>query len=162
MELPEDSMSWALIILILIVTVSISLFVQQSRNGDIAETAKKNVQTPQTQHSGAVAYRLRGTPSNLEQHELKALVKRVLVLEDDITIVVNSLADDPSRHGEKIATLEFSKTPGRLSKQANNAEWKFSIYDNRLNDRKITLLFDTHFRGLTPLHSRSDAECTIE
>ncbi|KAL7917793.1 hypothetical protein ACQKWADRAFT_273841 [Trichoderma austrokoningii] len=111
----------------------------------------------------SMAYRLRGVPSKLEQHDVKELVKKVLALEDDITVDVNSLADDPSRHGEKIATLEFSKIPASLSKQAGNEEWEFLACDSQWNDcGKTTLLFDTHFRGLTPLHSKSDADCTID
>lgn len=169
MELLEDSMSWVSTILILIATISILLISQHLRNGDITETAKMNVQTPKVQVSArdvtikSVAYRLRGVPSELEPNDVKDLVKIVLALEDDIAVDVNSLADDPSRHGEKIATLEFSKTPRSFSKQTGNAEWRFSTKDNQWNDRgKITLLFDTHFRGLTSLHSKSDVECTIE
>lgn len=169
MELPKDSMLWGFTVLIIIATISILYLIQSFRNKDIIETTAANVQKPKAQLSvwnattKAVAYRLRGVPSELEQEDVKDLVKRALVLEDDITVDVNSLADNPSRYGEKIATLEFSKTPGSLSKHSDNAEWKFSIYGNQLNHRgKINLLFDAHFRGLTSLHSRSDAECTIE
>lgn len=166
MELLEDSMPWISAILMLMATIFFPLLIQYFRNGDIAKT---NVQTLKAQVSApgattnSVTYRLRGVPSRLEQHDVKELVKKALALEDDITVNINSLADDPSRYGDKIATIDFSKTPGSLSKQTDNAEWKFSTYDHQSNGRrKITLLFDTHFRGLTPLHSSSDTECTIE
>ncbi|UKZ68508.1 uncharacterized protein TrAtP1_009539 [Trichoderma atroviride] len=166
MEVLGDSMSWISIILMLIATISIPLLIQHFRNGDIAKT---NVQTTKPRVSPldatprSVVYRLRGIPSRLEQHDVKKLVKEALPLEDDITVHIDSLADDPSRHGEKIASLEFSRIPRSLSKQPNQTEWRFSTNENQWNDRgKITLFFDTHFRGLTPLHSRSDAECTID
>lgn len=169
MELRGDFMSWAFTILMLIASISIPLFIQYLRNGEITETVKTSAQATKAQLSVRdattrfVTYRLRGIPSKFTQHDVKELINRVLALEQDITVDVNSLADDPSRHGEKVATLEFSKTPGSLSKEAGNAEWKFLTYDNQCNDHaKITLVFDTHFRGLTPLHSRSDSDCTIE
>lgn len=166
MEVPGDSMSWISTILLLISTISIPLLIQYFRNGEVAKT---NFQTPKARVSApdattrSVTYRLRGIPSKVEWHDVKELVKKVLALEDDNTVNINSFADDPSRHGEKVATLDFSKTPGSLSKPTDNAEWKYSTYDHELNDRgKITLFFDTHFRGLTPLHSSTDDECTIE
>lgn len=166
MEVPGDFVLWISTILLLISTISIPLLIQHFRNGEVA---KRNVQTPKTQALAAIAttksvtYRLRGVPLKVERHGVKELVKKVLALEDDITVNIDSFADDPSRNGEKVATLDFSKTPGSLSQPADNAEWKYSTYDHELNDRgKITLLFDTHFRGLTPLHSSNDADCTIE
>ncbi|KAK1237949.1 hypothetical protein MKX08_002528 [Trichoderma sp. CBMAI-0020] len=166
MELLEDSMSWISAVLMLIATVTLPLLIQYFRNADIAKT---NVQTSKAQvpapgaTANSVTYRLRGVPSKVERHDVKELVKKVLALEDDITVNINSLADDPSRHGEKVATLDFSKTPVSLSKPTDNAEWKFLTYDHESNDYgKITLLFDTHFRGLTPLHSSSDVDCTID
>lgn len=166
MELLEDFMLWIPTILMLIATGSIPLLIQYFRYGEVA---KKNVQIPKAQVSApgpttkSVTYRLRGIPSKVERHDVKELVEKVLALENEITVDINSLADDPSRHGEKVATLGFSKTPGSLSNPTNNAEWRYSTYDHQSNDRgKITLLFDTHFRGLTPLHSSNDADCTIE
>lgn len=142
---------------------------QVSRNSDDAETASTNVQTPEVQSSArdattkSLAYRLRGIPSNIEQHGVEELVRRVLELGHDIAVDVNSLADDPSRPGRKIATLEFSKIPDRLSEYTDNWEWQFSLFGNQQNDReRSALVFDTHFKGLTPLHSRSDAECDVE
>lgn len=151
MELPEDSL------------------LQTSRNGDVAETASSIVRTPEAQSSArdattkTLAYRLRGIPSNAEQCGVEELVRGVLELGDDIAVEVNSLADDPSRPGIKVATLEFSKTPKHLSEYTDSSEWKFSIPNSQKHDREKTILvFDTHFMGLTPLHSRSDAECSIE
>lgn len=166
MELPGNTILWAFTVLILIATISIPFLAQIFREGGIPETATTKVRIPKAQISAqnkAVAYRLRGVPSKLEEQDVRELVKKALVLENDIIVHINSLADDPSRHGEKIATLEFSKTPRSLSKETGNAEWKFSVHDSQWNDRgKISLLFDTHFRGLTSLHTSSDAECTID
>ncbi|KAL7895102.1 hypothetical protein HDV64DRAFT_287730 [Trichoderma sp. TUCIM 5745] len=166
MELLGDTMLWISTVLILIATISIPLLIQYFRSGDIvkanAQTLNPQVSTPDAT-TKFVTYRLRGIPSKLEQHDVKELVKQVLALEDNIIVDVNSLANDPSRHGEKVATLDFSKTPVSLSKQTDSAEWKFSTYDHQSNGHgKITLLFDSHFRGLTPLHSSNDAECTID
>ncbi|KAF3065389.1 Ankyrin repeat domain-containing protein 50 [Trichoderma lentiforme] len=135
---------------------------QASRNADVAETASTNVRITESQLSGrdattqALAYRLRGVPYN---RDIKELVKRALMFGDDIRFKVMSVADDPSRYGMRIATLEFSNTPGSLSQQTDNSEWTFSI---SVNGENITLFFDTHFRGLTPLHSSSDHECIID
>ncbi|KAL7937552.1 hypothetical protein V8C35DRAFT_183222 [Trichoderma chlorosporum] len=148
MELPGNTILWAFTVLILIATISISLLVQKFRDGGIPETATTKVRIPKAQISAqnkAVTYRLRGVPSKLEEQDVKELVKKALTLENDIIVDINSLADDPSRRGEKIATLEFSQRPQEAC----------------LN-RQIFLLFDTHFRGLTPLHTRSDAECNID
>ena len=169
MGLPEDFISWSITgLLVTVITIFVSLII--SRKFDTPETGPANA--PSTRKAQlsikdaagkTMTYRLRGVPSELNQQGVKKLVQRVLALEDDIIVGVESLADDPSRRGAKIATLEFSKTPSSLSKQTDKAEWEFSTCDNKRDDRrKITLLFDTHFRGLTPLHSRSDADCTIE
>ncbi|KAL7958827.1 hypothetical protein V8C34DRAFT_137970 [Trichoderma compactum] len=134
MELPGNTIIWAFTVLILIATISIPFLAQNFRDGGIPKTATTKSESPRHKFRPKiklVTYRLRGVPSKLEEQDVKELVKKVLILENDIIVNINSLADDPSRHGEKIATLKFSKTPRSLSKQTVNAEWKFSIHDGQ-------------------------------
>ena len=168
MELPKEFIPLTITVIIVAATIFIPLLVQQLRNRDAPETGPathipsthKEQLSTQDAVDISTTYRLRCVPSELDKQGVKELVERVLRLEDHIAVVVRSLTDDPSQEGEKVATVAFSKIPWRLSREGGRTEWRFPIHNGQLEGHN--LLFDTHFRGLTPLHSRSDSKCIIE
>jgi hypothetical protein len=92
------------------------------------------------------------------------LASRALNLEKGIIVKVCSLADSPYPQKGKVATLEFSNTPSCLPPDAIRDEW---IFENICGieeepNKAISLIFDTHFRGFTPLHSENDIHCEVE
>ena len=110
-----------------------------------------------------MTYRLRGIPVNYSLQGVESLVRDVLELGDVIKVEVRSLADSPYPQPEKVATLNFSSTPSRLCGGPNPDEWCFDIpHDGQQEQARICLVFDTHFRGFTPLHAERDADCKIE
>ena len=95
---------------------------------------------------------------------MEILATSALNLEDDIIVKAYSLADSPHPQQGKIAILEFSKTPSRLFPNDFQDEWRFDNirgYEQEHN-ADISLVFDTHFRGFTPLHSENDIDCEVE
>jgi hypothetical protein len=108
-------------------------------------------------------YRLRGIPVNYSLQDVESLVGDILELGNEIKVEVRSLANSPYPRHERIATLDFSTPPGRLCGDRHQDEWCFNIpRDGRPGQTKIDLVFDTHFRGFTPLHAERDGDCKIE
>ncbi|OCK93158.1 uncharacterized protein K441DRAFT_697330 [Cenococcum geophilum 1.58] len=112
-------------------------------------------------------YRLRGIPGSFDLEQVKKLVKSVLSLDNSDEVAISSLAEDPCRESEKIATVELTKRP-QITCDGKD-EWALLIpneqlqnneENQRLNRKRMVL--DTHFRGLTPLHSAKDSECSID
>ena len=95
---------------------------------------------------------------------MKVLAKRALNIENDATVKVCSLADSPYPQQEKIAILEFLNTPSCLFPHAGRDEWCFDNVRGYGQERNadISLVFDTHFRGFTPLQSENDTRCEVE
>jgi hypothetical protein len=111
-----------------------------------------------------ITYRLRGLPSTCDRGAVEILANRALNLEKGVVVKVCSLADSPYPQQGKVATLEFSNTPSCLLPDAVRDEW---IFDNirgieQEHNTAISLVFDTHFRGFTPLHSENDIHCEAE
>jgi hypothetical protein len=111
-----------------------------------------------------ITYRLKGLPPTCDRGAVEILTDRALNLEKGIAVKVCSLADSPYPQQGKVATLEFSNTPSCLLPDAVQDEW---IFDNirgieQEHNAVISLVFDTHFRGFTPLHSENDIHCEIE
>jgi hypothetical protein len=95
---------------------------------------------------------------------VEILANSALNLEKGIVVKVCSLADSPYPQQGKVATLEFSNTPSSLLPDAGRDEW---VFDNihgiePEHHTVISLVFDTHFRGFTPLHSENDIRCEVE
>jgi len=110
-----------------------------------------------------MTYRLRGIPINYSLQGVESLVEDILELGGEIKVEVRSLADSPYPQREKVATLNFSSTPSRLCGGLDQDEWCFDIpHDGQWEQAKIYLVFDTHFRGFTPLHAERDADCKVE
>ena len=111
-----------------------------------------------------ITYRLRGLPSTCDRGAVETLANKALNLEKGTIVKVCSLADSPYPQQGKVATLEFSNTPSCLLPDAVRDEW---IFDNirgieEEHSKVISLVFDTHFRGFTPLHSENDMHCGVE
>jgi hypothetical protein len=95
---------------------------------------------------------------------VEILASGALNLESDINVEVRSLADSPYPQQGKIAILEFSNTPSYLIPRVGQDQWCFAnirSYEQEHN-ADISLVFDTHFRGFTPLHSENDICCEVE
>jgi hypothetical protein len=111
-----------------------------------------------------ITYRLRGLPSTCDRGAVEILADRALNFEKGVIVKVCSIADSPYPQQGKVATLEFSNTPSCLLPDAVRDEW---VFDNIRgiepeHNTVISLIFDTHFRGFTPLHSESDGHCEVE
>lgn len=129
-----------------------------------AASGHRTLSTTRNVEDKKTAYRLRGLPSTCDLRAVEILATRVLNLENDIIVKVCSLADSPYPRQGKIAILEFSKTPSCLFRHDVRDEWCFNNipgYEKEHN-ADISLIFDTHFRGFTPLHSENDINCEVE
>ena len=95
---------------------------------------------------------------------MEILAHRALNLENGIIVKVCSLADSPYPRQGKVATLEFSNTPSCLHPDAVRDEWYFDNIRGceQEHNADVSLVLDTHFRGLTPLHSENDIDCEAE
>jgi hypothetical protein len=117
----------------------------------------------QNKEPKSITYRLRGIPHYRKVPGVESLVRRALELENDVQVQVQSLASSPYMQNGKIATLRLSRIPVCLSSDISRGEWLFDVPDDEQQDHPvISLVFDTHFRGFTPLHSEDDADCEIE
>jgi hypothetical protein len=117
----------------------------------------------QNKEPKSITYRLRGIPHYRKVPGVESLVRRALELENDVQVQVQSLASSPYMQNGKIATLRLSRIPVCLSSDISRGEWLFDVPDDEQQGHPaISLVFDTHFRGFTPLHSEDDADCEIE
>ncbi|CAG9993969.1 unnamed protein product [Clonostachys byssicola] len=112
------------------------------------------------------SFRLRGIPCGYQSRiDVRELVKKVLCIEPDASVVVHSLAINPVHENSQVATLSFHTTPNSLSDCSRN-EWDFELLasDTSGDDALdvISLVFDTHFWGFTPLHRTKDSDCHID
>jgi hypothetical protein len=129
-----------------------------------ATSRRRTTPTVRNVEDKKVTYRLRGLPPTCDRGAVEILTNRALNLEKGTTVKVCSLADSPYPQQGKVATLEFSNTPSCLRPDAVQDEW---IFDNihgieQEHNAVISLVFDTHFRGFTPLHSENDMHCEVE
>lgn len=97
---------------------------------------------------------------------MRDLVKTVLSIENGASVTIHSLTTNPINSNSKVATLSFHIVPASLSNSSKN-EWVFTMpSDQSLNemnfDRRMSLVFDTHFSGFTPLQHAPDNECHVE
>lgn len=110
-------------------------------------------------------FRLRGVPLGRSKADTETLLKHAMKLDDSTEITVRSLALDPQRRKEQVATLDFSNTPSSL--RSHSGPWIFPIADDDAvlteSARDLrTLTLDTAFDGLTPLHSDKDSNCIVD
>lgn len=106
--------------------------------------------------SVTIAFRLRGIPKAWGEISVEEFVKAELQVDGDMQVIICSLASNPSRPENKIATLEFSKLPTSV----------FSNYrtgiDMHMKRGRNRLILDTNFYGFTPLHIKRDEDCDME
>jgi hypothetical protein len=99
------------------------------------------------------AYRVNGIPESCEKDDAISLLRLVLRLDRDIEIDIRSLAT--SQHpGEKVMVVEFTSTPPAFSRGIEEWNTKFKLP----NGESINFTIDTHFKGLTVLHSPENDE----
>ncbi|KAK5332764.1 hypothetical protein LTR98_011101, partial [Exophiala xenobiotica] len=112
-----------------------------------------------TTTSPIVTYRVRGIPCEWDQDLFEALLTRVLCPTSSAGINICSLAKTPYPQKEKVATVAFVRTPDFAVQEPLRDEWQLDIpcdQDENKGYDNISLVFDTHFRGFTPLHSKRD------
>ena len=104
-------------------------------------------------------YRVRGIPAGLDWQATKSLIETTLDLGAS---ELRSLAPDPYKTQEQVATLEISQPPyGKLNPQLDS-EWQIPIPSICTPDArelsKSTITVDKHFHGLTPLNTFTNLE----
>jgi hypothetical protein len=112
-------------------------------------TASTPVGEPQrskvSKRPNSTTYRVRGLPIEASEHETKLILEQICQIESPkVTIAIHSLARNPRRL-ENVATVVFSQTPEQFADYSKE-EWSLKGHNNVYD-----LVFDVHFRGLTPL-----------
>lgn len=115
-----------------------------------------------------VNYRLRGIPHDCQSRsEVRELVGRVLPIESRTSLMIHSLAINPTERTSRVATLTFSNIPHPLSDKTKD-QWVFGLPRSDSSDddeaylRRRQLVFDTHFSGFTPLQHTEEEDCRVE
>jgi hypothetical protein len=117
--------------------------------------------------TGHLNFRLRGIPPEYESRvDVDKLVKSTLSIGPNESLAIHSLAINPAARNSKVATLSFPTLPDCLSDGSTN-EWVFNLPVDETQDedgfnRRISLVFDTHFSGFTPLQHTKDDDCYVE
>lgn len=101
-------------------------------------------------------FRFRGIQGGTDRQGVERLVRENLRLKKEDLVLVHSLAANPLRPEEQVVTLSFDRIPETLSNLPQDSQ---ELQHSGTGGR---LIFDTHFEGLTPLHSTKDDECDIE
>ncbi|OMP83587.1 hypothetical protein BK809_0004968 [Diplodia seriata] len=113
-----------------------------------------------------LTFRLRGLPRTyVDESSVQQLIKTLFSIQP-AGVTVFSLANSPVDSETRVATLSFRRVPLELCDNSMG-QWTFDHppYDdaqNKATTRKYQLVFDTHFRGLTPLHRQPDFGCSVE
>ena len=107
------------------------------------------------QYNQDFVFRVRGIPGSLDRISTTNLIREGLLIREEEAVKVRSLTESPYR-SEKIATATFTKLPSMLGESTLKSmdEWQFVVTSNLNSTLPIctSLVFDTHFRGFTPLN----------
>lgn len=76
-------------------------------------------------------------------------------LDTGLGVRLRSLAENPSRPAEKVATLELSGALSSLCENDGGNEWDVEVGGS-------AMILDAHFNGMTPLHSEKDCDCHMD
>ncbi|KAG7046926.1 hypothetical protein JMJ77_0015143 [Colletotrichum scovillei] len=107
-------------------------------------------------------FRIRGLPRGYETRaSVRDLVKEVLSLEPNASVIVHSLATCPVKRDNRVATLRFNPLPDCFSDRSRN-EWVISLTNEDDSDFRAPLIFDTHFSGFTPLQRDVETSCNVD
>ena len=108
-----------------------------------------------------IVYRVRRIPECYKGSGVLRLLSKALLIENEKSIRVWSLAESPYR-SEKIATVTFDQIPATLTKSSirDKDEWHFEARESfdkandvtKISPIQMPPILDTHFRGFTPLH----------
>jgi hypothetical protein len=115
---------------------------------------------PKPTRGGNTVYRVRGLPCQISETEARDFVEHVCaIFAPDYVAFITSLAKNPHRE-ESVAVVRFNKTPPQF-KDISVEEWYLKVpIPNQ--DRPDGLLFDVHFKGLTPLAEPKGGEADID
>lgn len=105
-----------------------------------------------------ICFRVQGIPGRYSREEIEQILREKLALADTSLVHIESLAVNPMRSSEAVATVSFSEIPALL-----NGKTQYHIdLAPVASERRGRIVLDTHFEGFTPLHSSRDDECTID
>lgn len=99
-------------------------------------------------------FRLRGIPRDFGEAKIRDVLVGEFSLHENVDVEIHSLACNPLREKECIATLGFSEIPASLARQPD--------YFIDIPKSRRQLHLDAHFEGFTPLHTTADDECKID
>lgn len=147
---------------------------RSTRTQITSEESAQQLEAPRKQSDRDVVYRVRRIPVHYKRSEIPRLLSQVLLVEDEETIKVWSLAESPYR-SEKIATVTFAQVPDMLVKDGtkNRYEWNFEardLFDEARDGTRTSftqtppIAVDTNFLGFTPLHlaEAPDSDYNVE
>ena len=105
--------------------------------------------------NSSTVLRVRGLPSTRNKEEVTSLLESSLQIGSEASgLAVTSLARDPYRIQNQMATIMFLRDIPPLFMTSNANEWSINVseavHDSNLDWDRI-LTFDTHFHGLTAL-----------
>lgn len=121
--------------------------------GSTQPRAQEKTPTVEATRKAPRTYRLRGIAGDINSKEkIPSLLREAWPIPESTNITTHSLATDPARPENKIATVTFSETPKCLP--SGDRDW----WKSPTND----LILDTHFFDFTPLHSDADSDCFLE
>ncbi len=107
--------------------------------------------------ASSLVYRVSGLPLNKSIEEISYLLARALRISyQDSGLKITSLAVDPYQAARQIATVTFLKIPPALSATGRVNQWPINLSGEESDPdmgAEHTLIFDTHFQGLTPLNT---------
>ncbi len=106
--------------------------------------------------ASSLVYRVSGLPLDKSIEEIGHLLARALKISyQDSGLKITSLAVDPYQAARQIATVTFLKIPPALSATGRVNQWPVDLSGEESDPdmgAHHTLIFDTHFHGLTPLN----------
>ena len=107
--------------------------------------------------ASSLVYRVSGLPLDKSIEEIGHLLARALKIpHQDSDLKVTSLAVDPYQATRQIAAVTFLKIPPALSATDRVNQWPIHLSGEESDPGMgvdHTLVFDTHFHGLTPLNT---------
>lgn len=105
-----------------------------------------------------ICFRVQGIPGRYSREEIQRILCDKLALADISVVHIESLAINPMRTSEAVATVTFSEIPALLNGKTQHHIDLAPV----ASERRGRIVLDTHFEGFTPLHSSKEEECTID
>ncbi|KAL1636989.1 hypothetical protein SLS58_009515 [Diplodia intermedia] len=99
-------------------------------------------------------FRLRGIPNGFGTVQIQEILALEFSHHGTVQVEIHSLACNPVREQEWVATLGFEDIPASLARQPD--------YFINIPGSRRQLHLDTHFEGFTPLHASLDDKCVFD